>query len=51
MVEDTGLRSLSQGHLQWHDLPVQFHETVPFVSKFIGGGTEADGLTDSMVIS
>jgi hypothetical protein len=46
MVEGTGLKS----HLQWRDLPTEFHKNLPSGSKVIRGDTQTDRQTDRLVI-
>jgi hypothetical protein len=51
MVESKGLKSTeSRDHLQWHDLPTEFHKNLPIGSKVIRGG-HTDRRTDRLVIS
>jgi hypothetical protein len=35
-----------RGHLQWHDLPTEFHKILPIGSKVIRGDTQTDRQTD-----
>jgi hypothetical protein len=52
VVEGTGLKRTCRGHLQWHDLPTEFHKNLPIGSKVISGGhTQTDGQTHRLVIS
>jgi hypothetical protein len=37
MAEGTGLKVRRRGHLQWHDLPTEFHKNLPVGSKVIKG--------------
>jgi hypothetical protein len=43
MVEGTGLKVLRRGHVQWHDLPTEFHKNLPIGSKVIRGDKQTDG--------
>jgi hypothetical protein len=43
------LAYLPPHHLQWHDLPTEFHKNLPLGSKVIGGGGHRR--TDRLVIS
>jgi hypothetical protein len=45
MVAVTALKLWLRGHLQWHDLPTEFHNNLRNDSKVIG-----DRYTDRMVI-
>jgi hypothetical protein len=47
MVEAMGLKLLHHGPLEWHRLPIKFHENLPIGSK-VGGHT--DRQTDRLVI-
>jgi hypothetical protein len=47
MVGGTGLISRRRGHLQWHDLPNEFHKNLPLGSKVIRGDTDRE--TDRQV--
>jgi hypothetical protein len=38
MVEDTGLKILHRGSLEWHYLHTKFHENLPSGLKVISGG-------------
>jgi hypothetical protein len=48
MVEATLLKIWLRGHLQWHDLPAEFHQILLIGSKVINEGHKR---TDSTVIS
>jgi hypothetical protein len=46
MVEGTDVKVRRRGHLQWHDLPTEFHKNLPIGSKVIRGGhTDRDRQT------
>jgi hypothetical protein len=49
MVEGTGLKSMHQGRLQWHDLPTEFHKNLPIGSKVIRGDTQTDRQTGDLI--
>jgi hypothetical protein len=40
MVEGTELKSVAASHLQWHDLPAEFHKDLLIGSKVISGDTD-----------
>jgi hypothetical protein len=45
IVKGTRLGVRRRGHLQWHDLPTEFHKNLPIVSKVIRGDTQIDRQT------
>jgi hypothetical protein len=51
MVEGTELKSRLRGHLQWRDLPTEFHRLYQLVQKLLGGGGGSHGRTDRLVIT
>jgi hypothetical protein len=42
MVEANALKLWRRVHLQWHDIPAEFHENLPFGLEFIRKG-HSDG--------
>jgi hypothetical protein len=40
MVAGMELKLWRQGHLQWYDLPIEFHKHLQIVSKIDGGREE-----------
>jgi hypothetical protein len=38
-----------RGHLQWHDIPTEFHKNLPIGSKVIEGDTQTDGQTGTLI--
>jgi hypothetical protein len=46
MVEGAGLKVWCRGHLQWHDLPTEFHKYLSIGSKVIRRDTQIDRWTD-----
>jgi hypothetical protein len=50
MVEATGLKVWLGGHLQWHDLPIEFYEHILISSKLLGD-TQVNKRTDRIMIS
>jgi hypothetical protein len=49
MVESTGWKVLRRGHLQWHDVPTEFHKNLLIGSKVIKGGRGADRQIDDLI--
>jgi hypothetical protein len=49
MVEGTVLKSMGWGHLQWHDLPTEFHKNLPIGSKVIRGDRQTDRQTGDLI--
>lgn len=45
IVKDTGVNTLSRGHLQWHDHSPEFHENLRTGSNIT---TRRDGQTNNM---
>jgi hypothetical protein len=48
MVEGSGLKVWRLGHLQWHDLSIEFHKNLPIGSKVIRGG-DTDRQTGDLI--
>jgi hypothetical protein len=53
IIEATGLKLMSGGHLQWHDLHTEFHKNLPNGSSVVSGdkNTQTEGNIINLLFS